>query len=189
MRSTAGRLSGQSEPPSAAKRAPWSRRKKTKSILGRVKIRAFGDVFLVALWVSDYCRKAEGGRRKTDGGRRFAFPPYGLLRLQTELRDGSYRPGPHHYFSIRDPKPRTIAVAPFRDRVVHHAVVRVLTPVFDPVFIHDSYATRKGKGTHAAIERAQQFLRRNPWYLKADVHGFFDSVDHGRLLCTQGLSA
>ena len=69
-----------------------------------------------------------------------------LLELQRELRSGTYTPGRYRYMHICDPKERRIAVAPFRDRVVHHAVVRVLTPVYEPVFIFDSYASRKGKG-------------------------------------------
>ena len=74
------------------------------------------------------------------------------------------------------------SVAPFRDRVVHHAVVNVLEPIFEPVFIYDSYATRKGKGTHKAIRRAQAFLKRGHYYYKTDVAKFFDSVDHDTLL-------
>ncbi len=128
-------------------------------------------------------RRARQGTGRTLSACRFFFrlEPE-LLALEQALKTGRYRPGPHEYFQIRDPKPRHIAVAPFRDRVVHHAVVRVLTPVFEPSFIHDSYATRKGKGTHAAIERAQVFLRRTPWYLKADVEQFFDSINHEILL-------
>lgn len=79
-----------------------------------------------------------------------------LFDLQDELCSEAYSPGKYRYFSIADPKPRTIAVAPFRDRIVHHALVNVLVPVFEPRFIFDSYATRKGKGTHAAISRAQR---------------------------------
>ncbi len=77
-----------------------------------------------------------------------------LLALARELRDGSYRPGPYRHFRITDPKPRLISAAPFRDRVVHHALVQVLEPIFDRGFIHDSYACRRGKGTHRAIARA-----------------------------------
>ncbi|MBF0623694.1 MAG: group II intron reverse transcriptase domain-containing protein [Magnetococcales bacterium] len=105
-----------------------------------------------------------------------------LLELREQLTQGTYQPGAYRFFEVRDPKRRTIAVAPFRDRVVHHAVVAVLEPVYERMFIHDSYATRKGKGTHAAIERAQRFLRRWPCYLKMDVEKFFDSVNHDTLL-------
>jgi len=101
-----------------------------------------------------------------------------ILTLQDELKENSYRPGPYRYFMIKDPKDRTIAVAPFRDRVVHHAIVRILTPVYEKVFIHDSYATRPVKGTHAAIKRAHKFLRSSVWYLKTDIEKYFASVDH-----------
>ncbi len=105
-----------------------------------------------------------------------------LLALQRELWEGIYEPAPYRYFRILDPKERTISVAPFRDRVVHHALVGVLEPVFERRFLFDSYATRKGKGTHRAVRRAQQCLRRNAWFVKMDVARFFDSVDHGVLL-------
>jgi len=105
-----------------------------------------------------------------------------LLRLQQELHDGSYQPGAYRFFTIHDPKTRVIAVAPFRDRVVHHAVVGVLTPIYERSFIYDSYATRSGKGTHAAIRRAQMFLQRWPYYLKTDIAQYFPSVDHEILL-------
>ena len=81
-----------------------------------------------------------------------------LLALQAELCDGTYRPGAYRYFKVYDPKERTIAVAPFRDRVVHHAVVNVLLPIYEKVFIYDSYATRPAKGTHMAICRAQKYV-------------------------------
>lgn len=128
-------------------------------------------------------KKAMQGCGRTLPACRFAFDrERELLRLQEELRQGTYRPGGFHFFTVRDPKTRLIAVAPFRDRVVHHAVVHVLTPIYEPSFIFDSYATRQGKGTHAAIRRTQEFARRWPWFLKADVHKYFDSVDHDVLL-------
>lgn len=104
------------------------------------------------------------------------------LRLQEALASGRYRPGPYRRFHIQDPKPRIISVAPFRDRVVHHALVAALVPVFEPRFITDSYATRVGKGTHRAVRRAQVFCRRHGWYLKMDIASYFASVNHGILL-------
>ena len=80
-----------------------------------------------------------------------------LLQLQHSLTTENYQPGAYRYFTILDPKPRMIAVAPFRDRVVHHALVDILTPLYEPCFINDSFATRVGKGTHKAVFRAQQF--------------------------------
>jgi retron-type reverse transcriptase len=105
-----------------------------------------------------------------------------LLRLQAELSDGSYLPGPYRNFYIHEPKRRKISAAPFRDRVVHHAVVRVLEPSYESRFIYDSYACRRGKGTHRAILRAQHYLRRHEYCLKTDIVRFFPNVDHAVLL-------
>lgn len=105
-----------------------------------------------------------------------------LFALQAELTRGAWRPGPYRFFDIYDPKHRTIAVSDYRDRVVHHALVNVLEPIFERTFISDSFATRKGKGVHAAVFRAQRFLRNHEFYLKTDVEKFFDSVNHDILL-------
>jgi retron-type reverse transcriptase len=128
-------------------------------------------------------RRAFKGAGRTEEACRFAFhlEPQ-LLQLQRELADGSYYPAPYRYFEIFDPKQRTISVADFRDRVVHHAVVGALEPVFEPRFIFDSYATRKGKGTHRAVKRAQGFLGRFEYYLKVDVDKYFDAIDHHILI-------
>jgi len=100
-----------------------------------------------------------------------------LFSIQRELEQDSYKPGGYRYFHVLEPKKRLIAEAPFRDRVVHHALVNILEPIYERVFITDSYATRKGKGTHRAILRAQQFIRRYPWYLKTDIQHCFGSVN------------
>ncbi len=81
-----------------------------------------------------------------------------------------------------DPKRRLISAAPFRDRVVHHALCAVTEPVFERRFIADSYANRRGKGTHAALDRAQGFSRRYRYVLPFDVEQFFPAVDHRILL-------
>ena len=105
-----------------------------------------------------------------------------LLRLKEELEDNTYQPSPYRYFEISDPKKRTISVAPFRDRIVHHALVGILEPVFEKRFIYDSYATRKEKGTHKAIRRAQEFMKKNYFFLKTDVAKYFDSISHDILM-------
>ncbi len=109
-----------------------------------------------------------------------------LFRLQQDLIDGTYVHGPYRHFHISEPKPRKISAAPFPDRIVHHAVVNVLEPIFERRFIHDSYACRKGKGTHQAIDRAQSFLRRYQWSLKTDIVKFFPNIDHALLLGAVG---
>ena len=86
--------------------------------------------------------------------------------------------GDYHFFDIYDPKPRRICAASFRERVLHHAVMNVCEPVLERCAIFDSYACRKGRGSHKALERAQYYLGKNPWFLKLDIHKYFDSIDH-----------
>ncbi len=83
-----------------------------------------------------------------------------LLLLHEELASKTYRPGPYRTFTIYEGKTRQISAAPFRDRVVHHALTGVLEPIFERSLIFDSYSCRKGKGTHASVERCQQFPHR-----------------------------
>ena len=75
------------------------------------------------------------------------------MTLERALRDGSWRPGGFVTFDVYDPKHRMVSAAPFRDRVVHHALCAEIGPVFERSFIHDTYANREGKGTHAAVSR------------------------------------
>lgn len=82
-----------------------------------------------------------------------------LLTLCAELLSRTYRHGGYREFAVRDSKKRVIRAAPFRDRVVHHAVCDVIEPIFERGFINDSYACRRGKGAHRAVKRLEQFLR------------------------------
>jgi retron-type reverse transcriptase len=104
-----------------------------------------------------------------------------LLELQAELRERHYRPGAYVSFAIHEPKRRIISAAPFRDRVVHHALCNLIEPIFERSFIADSYANRVGKGTHRALDRCQHFARRYPYVLQCDVRQFFPSIDHAIL--------
>jgi len=104
-----------------------------------------------------------------------------LLRLQDALCTGAYQPAGYRLFSIYERKPRIIAVAPFRDRIVHHAVMNVIESPLDRRFIFDSYACRRGKGTHAAVLRYQQWAQRYAYVLKLDVQRYFPSIDHALL--------
>ena len=101
-----------------------------------------------------------------------------LLQLQEELQGFTYRPGGYQSFYIHEPKRRLISAAPFRDRVVHHALCNLIEPIFERTFIFDSYANRVGKGTHRALDRAQEFSRRYPYVLQCDIRQFFPSIDH-----------
>jgi RNA-directed DNA polymerase len=104
-----------------------------------------------------------------------------LLQLQRELGDRTYLPGRYVSFHVHDPKRRLISAAPFRDRVVHHALCNLIEPVFERSFIADSYANRVGKGTHRALDRCQAFARRYRYVLQCDVRRFFPSIDHAIL--------
>jgi len=100
-----------------------------------------------------------------------------VLCLQRELRGGTYRPGALHTFCIREPKARVISAAPFRDRVVHHAVCTALDAVFEEAADPDSFACRRGKGTLKAIRRIQEHTRQWPWFAKLDVLHCFETID------------
>jgi retron-type reverse transcriptase len=127
-------------------------------------------------------RKARQGKRGKPGVAAFEFNQEAeLIRLQEELRAESWRPGAYHSFFIHDPKRRLISAAPFRDRVVHHALCNLIEPLWERRFIVDSYANRVGKGTHRALLRGQAFARRFPYVLQCDLEQYFPSIDHAIL--------
>jgi len=105
-----------------------------------------------------------------------------LFRLQSQLRAFTYQPGPYRRFQIRDPKPRTISAAPYRDRVVHHALCAAIVPPLEQRFIRTSYANRLGFGTHRALRHFVRASRRHRWVLTADIRLYFPSIDHRLLL-------
>lgn len=121
---------------------------------------------------------ASGARRTGEVTRFICDAEMELLRLKADLVSGEYRPGKYRVFWIKDPKERLISAAPFRDRVVHHAVCDVLEPVLERIYTDNSYACRKNRGTHAAVDKARQFLCGNSFFLKCDIRKFFNSVDH-----------
>lgn len=105
-----------------------------------------------------------------------------LFDLKKELLSKTYTPGRYRYFRIRFPKERIISVAPFKDRVVHHALVRIIEPIFEKKFVENSFACRKGKGTHRAVLLAQKLLLYNSFYLKMDVEKYFETLDHEKFI-------
>ncbi len=111
-----------------------------------------------------------------------------IVSLHTDLVRKAYVHGGYREFRINDPKARDIHKASVRDRLLHHAVYRILYPVFDRSFIADSFSCREGKGTHKAIKRFGSFAfkisknhTRTLWILKCDIRKFFASIDHQRL--------
>jgi len=122
---------------------------------------------------------ASRGRRYMDTAADFNFSlEEETDRLYKELLTKTYRHGKYRLFTIYDPKKRNIAAAPFRDRVVHHAVHDVIEPIIDKTFIYDSYACRIEKGTHKALNRAQGFLRANRFCFHGDIKQYFPSINH-----------
>lgn len=112
-----------------------------------------------------------------------------LLSLHNDLADHTYHHGGYQAFNISDPKPRNIHKASVRDRLVHHAIYRILYPFFDRKFISDSYSCRNGKGTHRAMNRFRNFgwkvsknNTRTAWVLKCDIRKFFANIDHSILM-------
>ncbi len=124
-------------------------------------------------------RKAGRGKRRRDEVARFGVElERELFSLQEELVEGSYLPGAYRQFWIYERKPRLISAAPFRDRVVHHAVMNLIEPLLDSRFIYDCYACRKDKGVHRAVRRYQVWSKRYVYTLKMDVSQYFPSIDH-----------
>jgi RNA-directed DNA polymerase len=127
-------------------------------------------------------RRASKGKRGRYAAASFEYRlEDNLWNLRSELIDRSYHPGPYSCFHIHEPKRRLISAAPFRDRVVHHALCRIIEPVFERSFIADSYANRVGKGTHRALARARHFARKHRYVLQCDIEQFFPAIDHAIL--------
>ncbi len=132
------------------------------------------------------CRR---NKRNTINALRFEWrQEANLLALRDALVDRSYQPGRSVCFFVRRPKLREVFAADFRDRVVHHVLVGHLERTWEPVFIHDSWACRKGKGVHGAVARLQGFMRqasangtREAWALQLDIRNYFMSIDKERL--------
>ena len=112
-----------------------------------------------------------------------------IFDLYRDLKNGTYKHGSYKGFWIHDPKLRRIHKATVRDRVLHHAIFRVLNPIFEPTFIPNSFSCRIGKGTHKGMKKVAEMIRivsknntRQCYTLKCDIRKFFDSVDKDILL-------
>jgi retron-type reverse transcriptase len=144
--------------------------------------------------------KARKGKNRKDYVIKFKSNlNYEINNLQSEIQSKTYRPKNLKKFIIRDPKTRTIHASIFRDRVIHHAIINILEPIFERIFIYDSFASRDGKGTHKAVLRLKSFIRkassngsliRKPfssnsirgYVLKADIRKYFDTMNHEVLI-------
>ena len=100
-----------------------------------------------------------------------------LFQLQHELQTFSYKPGPYRQFEIREPKRRLISAAPYRDRIVHHALCAAIVPPLEKRFIATSYANRVGFGSHKALRRFVAECGRHCWVFNGDIRLYFPSID------------
>jgi retron-type reverse transcriptase len=123
-------------------------------------------------------RAIKGKRKKPSAASFFANLEGELLALEKQLRDGVYRPGRYVAFEVNDPKKRMVSAAPFRDRVVHHALCAVVEPIFEAGFIDHTFANRIGKGTHRAIDAYEHYRDRHGHVLRCDIHRYFPAIDH-----------
>ncbi|MFT6321397.1 MAG: retron-type reverse transcriptase [Granulosicoccus sp.] len=135
------------------------------------------DNLRLAFWKA---RKGKDGKLEVETYRKQLDE--NLLLLREQILSGNVAVGNYHYFTIYDPKERVICAASFPERVLHHALMNICHDVFENYQIYDSYATRKDKGTYAALHRAEFFQKKYHWFLKLDVRKYFDSIDHSILL-------
>jgi retron-type reverse transcriptase len=130
-------------------------------------------------------RQAQRGKRFRDNVLEFNYRlESNLLELQQELISQTYQPGEYNTFQIVEPKRRMISAAPYHDRVVHHALCNVIAPIFEATFTSDSYANRKGYGTHRALRKFTHYARTHRYVLQCDVRKYFPSIDHQILKAT-----
>ena len=132
----------------------------------------FENIYLAA-------RKAKKGKRFRDNVLEFNYNlETQLLKIQQELIDKTYQPGNYRTFHLRDIKTRLISAAPYRDRVVHHALCNIIVPIFERTFISDTYANREGYGTHKALKKFTHWARSTRYILQCDIRKYFPSIDH-----------
>ena len=119
-------------------------------------------------------RRAVKGKRKKPGAASFFANLEGeILALERQLRAGEYRPGRYVAFEVNDPKKRIVSAAPFRDRVVHHALCAVVEPIFEAGFIDHTFANRTGKGTHRLSRSMSVIATATPTFCAATSIAIF----------------
>jgi len=158
-------------------------------IMKKQLVHTFEDIINIENLLEAWNEFIRGKRNKSDVQEFSLKLIDNLFILHEDLCSGNYRHGGYHAFNISDPKPRNIHKASVRDRLLHHAIYRVLYPFFDKTFISDSYSCRINKGTHKALNRFCDFAHkvskndtRTCWILKCDIKKFFASIDHKVLL-------
>lgn len=146
-------------------------------------MKRYGDFFTKIVDMENlqeaYCKASKGKHWQRNVRTYDADPIPWLMKLKESLEQGTFNTASYTTKQIYEPKERTIYILPFYpDRIVHHAVMNVLEPVFDKLMIYDSYSCRKGKGQHAGSRRCMEMVRHNRYCLKCDISKFYPSVNH-----------
>jgi len=152
-------------------------------------VHIFGDIINIDNLLEAWKEFIRGKRKKSDVQEFSLKLMDNLFVLCEDLSSDKYKHGGYKAFNISDPKPRNIHKASVRDRLLHHAIYRMLYPFFDKMFITDSFSCRINKGTHKALNRFREFAykvsknnTKTCWILKCDIRKFFASIDHKVLL-------
>jgi len=153
-------------------------------LLSALEFPDFGRAFSVSALHRAMMRALRGHRDDAEAAAFLLECGPRLCELSRTLLDGTWRPSRYRLFPIRDPKPRMVAVIPFTDRVVHHALVSALEPMIEPQLDPDSFACRRGMGLHRCVERAQELLQVHKYSLGLDIKGYFRAIPHETLLAT-----
>ncbi len=161
--------------------SPWPPLPTLRSSMSKRHDELFDPIANFAALRAAARRAVCGKRRKPGAGAFFANLERELLRLEHELQGGAWRPGRYVEIKVRDPKERIVSAAPFRDRVVHHALCAVVAPLSERGFIGNSFANRVGKGTHGAIETYERYRDRHAHVLRCDLFRYFPLIDHAIL--------
>jgi len=157
--------------------------------MGKICIHTYNNITSLENLLLAWQEFVKGKRHRKDVQKFEKYLMGNIITLHKNLVDMTYRHSKYEAFNVSDPKPRNIHKAQVKDRLVHHAIYRILYPFFDKKFIFDSYSCRNEKGTHRAINQFKNFAykssrnnTRTTWVLKCDIRKFFASIDHGILI-------
>lgn len=147
------------------------------------RMRRHNNLFDQITSIDNLCqayRKARKGKTSKSAVKRFdCDPEKRLAKIQSQLIEGTFNTSAYHTKWVFEPKQRLIYVLPFNpDRIVQHAIMNVIEPIWDRMLVSDTYACRAGKGIHAGSRRVMEFVRRYKYCLKCDISKFYPSVDH-----------
>jgi len=142
------------------------------------------DEFISAENFNLAVKKAVRSKKKRRSTKRFLRnADEKIEKLRCLLQSGEYKTSPYSQFVVYEPKKRQIYMLPlYPDHIVHHALMNILGPIWQKIFIYDSYACVPGRGLHAASKRCAQFVRRNKYVLKCDIRKYYENINHETLL-------